>query len=189
MSPTRTLVGRDDDLAQARRRYGVLRQEAYEATPQVMREIWPSYGLPFSVDDVRFTPIDAPALQAHRAWPRSPHRIANFNWPREAGRAQRSPSRFELAVSVGETLCGLALGRPSRGDDNVTLWLMEANPGDHPLKRLVTPIVILCADRYVKVVGKRRLLLESPSPEAQPLFEALGFLLAGTRGSVTYIAQ
>jgi hypothetical protein len=65
--------------------------------------------------------------------------------------------RFEVAIWNGETLLALAVGKPSRGDDNVTLHFLERLVGNNPVASYVALIVADMAENYAKLLGNNEL--------------------------------
>ena len=179
----------DLELAQAHVRYAERRRASYDSTCEVLREIWPAFGLPFQADAVTITHIDSVALAAWYKWPRSPYGDANFPWDRIASYVRKSPRRFEAAIWCNGHLCGLCVGKPSRGPENLTLRLLEGCPGPHPLKGLVALIATLCGERWAILLGKQLLKLKNPNPGAVPIYEQLGFSLAERARGATYYSR
>lgn len=71
-------------------------------------------------------PIELAAFAAFTSWQ---DRLVDWPWPRMPAEWRRSwPERFELAIWSGDILCGLTLGRPSRGPSHMSLYYIEGNP-------------------------------------------------------------
>lgn len=75
---------------------------------------------------------------------------------------QTTPKRFEVAIWHDERLCGLALGKPSKGTSHNAIYLMEGSPIKHPLNALITRIVIEVGTAYAMALGKEYLRLVDP---------------------------
>lgn len=131
---------------------------------------------------LRITAIDDAALTAlSRQWGTS-----HFAWPRICGQNRPYVKRFEAAIWIGDGLEGLCMGRPSRGNDNVTLRFLERRPTPSLLKGFVAEIALDAAEAYAGILGKRRLKLKDPVAGAIPLYEALGFTFSETDHGVVY---
>jgi hypothetical protein len=136
--------------------------------------------------DLRFTDINDKAigawLRTRQAWEFDWFKVAHHFWTND-------PDRFEIAIWKGEELCGMAIGRPSNGPDNVTLHFIERR-GDHAaLKGWIAQMVTDGAEAYAKLLGKQRVKLKDPSAGAIPLYVRLGFSLAEPIGQTTYYAR
>ncbi len=85
-------------------------------------------------------------------------------------------NRFEVAIWSGPTLCGLSLGKPSKGPSHLAMQLLEANPaGRHPLKGFVAQCAVEAGMSYATLLGKTELRLIRPLPGALPTYRRLGF--------------
>lgn len=134
---------------------------------------------------VRLADIDAPCLDVwRRSW-----RHKEFDWDENAAHFKREVDRFELAIWSGEQLCGLAIGRVSRGPDNVTIHFLERRSGDTPLKGRIALLATETADRYAKILNKQRVKLKDPLPDAIVTYQRLNFVLVETIGKTTYYAR
>jgi hypothetical protein len=178
------------DYHDAHVRYARRRAAAYDHTIERFRPLWPRLGLAAGLDALRLTGIDGHAVNAWRfTWPESPYADANFPWDRIARHAWRYPRRFDLAIWYADALCGLCLGKPSEGPDNLTIRLLEGKYGPHPLKGAVALIATVTAERYAAVLGKRLLKIKNASPGAISRYEALGFSLAEPFRGAKYHAR
>lgn len=135
---------------------------------------------------VAATAIDDDAL---RSWYASKDRW-EFPWDEIAEHFRRNdPDRFEIAIWTADELCGLAIGRPSKGDDNVTLHFLERRSDHAALKGWIAQIATDAAESYGKLLGKQWVKLKDPRPGAIPHYRALRFALAETSGKTTYYAR
>jgi hypothetical protein len=75
---------------------------------------------------------------------------------------QTTPKRFEVAVWHDKILCGLAMGKPSKGTSHNAIYLMEGSPIKHPLNALITRIVIEVGIAYASALNKEHLTLVDP---------------------------
>jgi hypothetical protein len=134
---------------------------------------------------VRLSEIDAPCLEIwRRSW-----RHKEFDWEENAAHFQREVDRFEVAIWSGQELCGLAIGRVSRGPDNVTIHFLERRSGDTPLTGRIALLATETADHYAKILNKQRVKLKDPLPGAVVTYQRLNFVLVETIGKTTYYAR
>nr|WP_294504630.1 hypothetical protein [uncultured Rhodopila sp.] len=136
---------------------------------------------------VNLRPIDATATKACAIWQ---NRQVDWPWPdMAAGWRKRHPARFELAVWSGDTLCGLAIGRPAPTAPHLSLYYLEANPApEHPLHLKVANVVIAALRSYAVAIGKTELRMVDPLPRTIPFYcsHVMGFELVTPRGEVPY---
>ena len=135
---------------------------------------------------LEFVPIDERALEAYAA--------TNANWQFDWLEWYRhfwrnDPDRFDIAIWQNGELCGLAAGRPSTGNDNVTIYVLERRRDCLRLKGWIAQIVTDVAEAYAKVLGKQRVKLKDPVQEAIPTYERLGFEVAESIKSIKYYAR
>lgn len=132
--------------------------------------------------DVSLRDIDQTALDAASAW-RSAYAgvgkadyLPAWDWGKEARRFKRRSRRLELAIWVGDVLCGLAIGRISDRCIVATIHLLEGNPAGNPLGGNVIPI----ATRYLEVlaatIGCREASIESPVPTLVERYRSAGYV-------------
>jgi hypothetical protein len=123
--------------------------------------------------------IDERALLAWSGqWSGRPDRVGGWDWRAQRRAAQSTLNRFELAVWSGFTLCGLAIGKPSKGPSHLGIRLIEANPeASHPLKGYVAHCVTQAGLTYARLLEKRQLRLIDPLAGALPKYISLGFRL------------
>jgi hypothetical protein len=131
--------------------------------------------------------IDATALEAFAEWR---NRLVGWPWADMVPDWRRGyPDRFDLAVWSDDTLCGLALGRPSPGPSHLALYYMEgAPPRHHPLKGRVMTVVLTALRAYAIVLSKKELRLVEPFPELIPTYCSpdVGFQLVTPRREAPY---
>ena len=146
-----------------------------------------SLGLPELVD------IDSAALDFwEQEWVREPPPLdfgGGFNWRGIAETEKTLPDRFEIAIWFQGILCGMAAGKPSKGNDNLTIRFIERYWGENPLTGSIAPIVVDAADKYARLLQKKRLKLKDPYPGAIPIYERLGFRVAEPIGQAIYYAR
>lgn len=141
----------------------------------------------FAPIQVGLTAIGPAAMDAFRThW--ADHAMRRFPWPwmdMLADTRRDDPTRFEVAVWGGRTLCGLALGRTRSMYAGVE-YLEGCPAPHHPLKGSVAVIVIGAAMVYATALGKPQLRLIHPLPDMVPRYRMLGFELAAPKGEAPY---
>jgi hypothetical protein len=128
---------------------------------------------------IRLDLLTATALQAFREqWESDTCRRYKWPWDDMAEHYRKNePSRFEVSVWSGASLCGLALGLIR--DEFCRVDYLEGSPViDHPLKGFVAVAVTGAAAVYMVAQDKQELRLMNPIPEVVPLYESLGFKVA-----------
>lgn len=180
-------------LALAEARYEGLRAAARHATQEASADVLPQHGWRDAPFELSLCPIDAAALNFWEAWWHGKQYNnggpVGFSWDLLAVHFRKRPKRFEVALWGGSTLCALAVGLPSRGEDNLTLHFLERYWGTNPISGYIAPIVIDAADNYAAILGKRSLKIKNPVRGAVHIYETLGFELA-TSGIVhSYYAR
>lgn len=105
-----------------------------------------------------------------------------------AHRFTRKPRSFHAALWGGSRLCGLCVGRVSKGRRHLTLHYMESAPDPaHPLRGFVTPLMFEAARNYGLALGVDKLLLREPLPGVVERYYRFGFTLAADmRGPVYF---
>lgn len=110
-----------------------------------------------------------------------------WDWFEIKRKFRNIPARFELSVSVNGELCGLAIGKPSRGRRHVSIYFMEGNPSSaHPLKGHVLPILLEGLALYGEALGCSYIRLIQPVAELIPRYEQAGFSLATDKSHRLY---
>lgn len=169
--------------AAAERGYSVLRDRALAATQARLV----ANGI---VAELR--PIDARALDAFAShWQGCPDRRLRWPWPDMRARFHRDyPARFELSAWSGNTLCCLALGRPSASSLHCGLHYLEGNPDpQHPLRGRVAALAITALQDYTVALGKREMRLVEPLPALVPYYQRFGFRLVTPKREAQYLTR
>jgi hypothetical protein len=118
--------------AAAEARYGAIRRAAFQAAEAELN----ATGIVVSLRH-----IDAAALAAVASWT---NRRVDWRW------AHAAPDWR------GEILCGMALGRPSKGPSHLSIHFAEGNPDPaHPLRGKVLPIVLAAGLAYAIALESR----------------------------------
>jgi hypothetical protein len=171
-------------LAEAR--YGEYRGEACNQSMLQLPD------MPFSVNGVSLGPIKDDDVRNWLTFASAdPERDDGvFPWIEIVRQMRSKPTRFEAAVSLHGELHGLAVGLPSSGNDNVTIWFMErCQIAQSSLKGWIAPIIFDMADNDAKILEKQRLKLKYPVESAIPYYEKLGFSLAESIEGRTYYSR
>lgn len=160
------------------RRYEVNREMARFYTQSLIRFLATKGLMPPAATAARLTGIDDKAIEIAAKW--------SFPWQRIMGQARPYYRRFEVALWIDDNLCGLSVGRSSRGPDNVTIHFLERAAEDNPFMGFFSQIALDTADRYAKLIGRQRVKLKNPNPALVPKYQSLGFSVAETRKGNTY---
>jgi hypothetical protein len=164
------------------RRYEIYRETARHITEDIIKVLAMRTGLmPPEARIARLTAIDDHAIQAAANW--------QFPWHRIMGQNRPYFRRFEVALWCQGNLYGMAVGRASRGPDNVTVHFLERSSGNNQFAGYFSQIALDAADRYAKLIGRQRVKLKNPAEGAIPKYAALGFSVAETLKGNTYWAR
>jgi hypothetical protein len=173
------------DFYHAIDRYNGFREAVYEVA---LENVWatsathPAYA---NVQDVaiQFGPIDGQALQSWHKNQGTPI----FPWDRLRHGFKNYLDRFDLAVWGNGRVCALAIGRPSQGNQNVTIHFVERWMDDkNPLAGLIIPIVTDVADAYALALGKDWVKAKDPVLGAIAAYERVGFAKGANLGQTQY---
>jgi len=139
-------------------------------------------------DGLKFSLIQQDELLYYdRHWKDCPSRKANWDWRSLSEKNKKHPDRFEIAVWFGNTLCGLAIGTPSKSRSHLSLHYIEAYPvPQHPLRGWILPLVYDTATAYGLALGCQQLHLIEPLPAMIPRYVALGFRLETPKKGAHY---
>jgi hypothetical protein len=177
----------DSYYREAHERYDELRRLAYDGA--VERALARGLATPAT----RIAPIDAGALEACRnTWSTRQHWTGDGGWPWDlvVRPFLKKPRAFHAALWGGEDLCGLAVGKVSRGRERITLRFMQSSPSStHPLRGRVTFLMFEAATAYGQALGSRYLILRNPLPGALPIYLRFGFEFAETRRGIVYLSR
>jgi hypothetical protein len=175
-------------------RYQGFRDAVYHLTWQAWEE-----KLRGRMLDLRLLPIDDDALQqAEALWTLRALAQADrphvFDWRTIYQQVRTTPRRFDMAIWNGSLLCGLMVGKASRGkmnqqrDSNVTIrFLQSAPPVLNELRGYIAPIAIEAAENYATLLGKRYIYVKSPLHEVMTLYTRLGFRVAKRHAKGLYM--
>lgn len=89
---------------------------------------------------------------------------------------KKRPTRWDLAIWLGDELICLALGYASRpGKKILYLAGVERIPGDHPDAQFVLPMVIDATERYARRLGAAEVRILQPHPALEARYAVLGY--------------
>jgi hypothetical protein len=128
---------------------------------------------------IQITPIGRGMLKWETVWlPAHPGRgnHGGFDWREIVNRFNGKHERLDAAIWSAGLLCGLAIGKPSKGKRHVSIYFLEgARHSPNPLKGSVLTIALLLANEYAKALGARYVRLMSPVEGLIPTYQTLGF--------------
>ncbi len=171
-------------MREALARYDAMREAALaDAQQRLQARISASLGIP-----IELSLIDAKALQAwQEQWKPRPDRPGGWNWREQRLRLTSTVSRFEVAIWSGPLLCGLAIGKPSKGSSHLAIQLLEGSPAEvHPLKGYVAECVAEAGISYARLLEKAQLRLIQPLPGALPTYRRLQFKVESDSATPPY---
>ncbi|MBU0914658.1 MAG: hypothetical protein KKF22_19180 [Gammaproteobacteria bacterium] len=158
-----------------RHKYEVIRQQVLLLTLQETVQ-----NLPELAGYLRLTTINADALQSWKNWPEAEdvQRQIGWDWHEVRSRYRRNhPASIELAIWFDESLCGLMIGKASRGKLVVKINYLQGLPIDHPLKGVILPIAARCAEHFAAAIEAKWVAIQDPMEEPGLLdyYRDLGF--------------
>ncbi|HEY8941537.1 MAG TPA: hypothetical protein VIM59_15160 [Cellvibrio sp.] len=106
--------------------------------------------------------IDSRALIASALWEQDGTRKVDWDWRFATRYCYRHPKAFDLAIWVGNTLCCLALGRPSYMGTFMRLDFLEKTPTNCPFSNEMVPITLLAYEMYAKLIGAQAFRIIDP---------------------------
>ena len=111
---------------------------------------------------------------------------SHWDWDMIHARYHNDVDRLDLAMWVGNRLCGLALTTLS--GEAATVRFLEGQPyEDCPLVGYRAVIAIETAQNYAQLNGRREVRVRPVSPRLEELYrDILGFELATPRGEAAY---
>lgn len=139
--------------------------------------------------------IDDEAIQqAQSLWHFSPNLPPTFNWRYLNGVYSKYIRRIDLAIWDGYDVCGLAIGKSSRGrgsdKSNVTINFLQGAPHEiNKLKGNVAPIAITAFNSFGYLTEKNLIYIKDPVKEVQPYYTSLGFSFDSTIKTGVYMKK
>lgn len=102
-----------------------------------------------------------------------------WNWFDLKRKFRSIPARFELAISVDGELCGLIIGKPSRGRRHLSAYYLEGNPSRiRPLKSILLEMLLEGMRLYGDALNCSYLRLIRPVEGLLETYRAAGFQVA-----------
>lgn len=145
-----------------------------EAETKIKEE---GFGVDFSSLSLKL--IDKSALDKQEQWPLELDydKQIGWCWEKEVMRyRQNYMARIELAIWFGPELCGLMLGKASKGRLVVKVNFLQGSTDDnHPLKGRVATISIRCAELFADAIEAEWVGIENPAEGLIEHYEKLGF--------------
>lgn len=137
--------------------------------------------------DVRLTDINAEALIQVSIWKAQyvgllTSRMPGWVWTKELEKIRRRPRRVELAIWVGNQLCGLVIGRVSERRVVASIHLLESNPSHNPLQGNIAIIAVRWLTAFAFIISCKEIAIERPIPELIQFYKDLGFNETITKG-------
>lgn len=145
--------------------------------------------LPSSLKDVvSLRHIDAEALLQAKIWEARRHGLGNAvpwsfandyqDW------SARRPDRLDVATWSKTTLCGLAIGIPTKTGKSMRLDVIEANPDKTLLSGQVFNIAMTAFEAYADAIGANQIKIMRPvNQKLISLYQQKGFIYQKSWGS------
>lgn len=126
------------------------RELAYKALPSYLKR------------SIHLKGVDNSALIASKAWEIDPQRKLDWDWNFANRYTFRYPKAFDLTVWAQNTLCSLALGRPSYNGTFMRLDFIEKAPSNCPFSSDMVGITLLAYETYATLIGAKQLRIIDP---------------------------
>ncbi|MDP5150606.1 hypothetical protein [Rheinheimera baltica] len=145
--------------------------------------------LPASFKDiVSLRYIDAEALQQAKIWEARRQGLGNaVPWSFANGYqdwSARRPDRLDVATWNKTTLCGLAIGIPTKTGKSMRLDVIEANPDKTVLSGQVFNIAMTAFEAYADAIGANQIKIMRPvNQKLISLYQQKGFIYQKSWGS------
>lgn len=133
-------------------------------------------------ETVRITQVDHVAL---RTWSETWKSIntrtppnGGWDWTYKRNHFNKYSSKrlFDMAIWGGNNiLCGLALGKMSKGLDNLSIYYIEGFPSNHPLKGYILDVIIYTIIEYARLMGRNKVKLIDPVDGLIDTYKQYGF--------------
>lgn len=139
-------------------------------------------------DIVSLRHIDAEALQHAKIWEARRRGLGNTvpwsfandyqDW------SARRPDRLDVATWNKTTLCGLAIGIPTKTGKSMRLDVIEANPDKTLLSGQVFNIAMIAFNAYARAIGATQIKIMRPlNKKLISLYQQDGFIYQKSWGS------
>lgn len=145
--------------------------------------------LPQSLQEsVSLKNIDTEALQQARIW-EARRQVLGTTVPWSFARSypgwsSRHPNRLDVATWSRTTLCGLAIGIPTKTGKSMRLDVIEANPDKTLLSGQVFTIAMTAFEAYADAIGATQIKIMRPlNQKLISLYQQQGFIYQKSKGS------
>lgn len=149
---------------QKQHEYDILRGQFYDYLTDTVSK---NYGM-----TIEASVIAKHSLEQIGAWQ---HRYYPWDWSAITRKFRNIPSRLELAISVEGELCGLMVGKPSRGRRHLSTYYLEGKQSAHPLKRKALPVFMEGMHLYGRLLDCEYVRLIEPVDPLIPRYQAARF--------------
>lgn len=162
---------RNTALPDAESAYKGHREAVHRSTVMAFRKMDASRFAPLTI-----TSITEHALSSFRSQWNHGVRFVDWAWEDEllTWRKKR-PSYWDMAIWHKQTLCGLALGGPSRRRSRLYIEGIEANPENNPFKSLIIPIALMASERYAETIKSKEVWLVEPTGALVDIYIQAGY--------------
>lgn len=158
-----------DACHKAYERYREIRRAAYLHTLSELREM--EFLDQDSLSQIRLEDIGASALQQSDDW------TVHWSWRRQNSKFSRYPDAIRTALWHGSVLCGMGLGRVSKGKLFIRVHFLQGSGSENPLRGKVAAVLLLSAEKYGIALGVKTITIERPVPDLVCHYEQFGFTL------------
>lgn len=139
--------------------YQTLRDSVYVRTANHV-------GKPARIDGVTFDTAIQADNWSNLSGPNNRQAQASWSWADAYRHYKSFPKRFEIAVWVGGSLCGICYGKPSHGKTKLRLDLIGSTPErPSPLGTAVFPVISIAATAYAIAIGADEICILDPINE------------------------
>lgn len=114
---------------------------------------------------LKLSTIDHMAIQAWKTeWKGRSlrHGHGEWDWQKLVSKRAKTCKRFDIAVWGEGILCGLSVGKISRGKKTIRMDYLQACPVSHPLEKRIAMIVVAVALSVGKKVGAQHVAIFNP---------------------------
>lgn len=139
-------------------------------------------------DSVSLRNIDTEALQQARIW-EARRQILGTTVPWSFTRSYPAwsashPNRLDVATWSRATLCGLAIGIPTKTGKSMRLDVIEANPDKTLLSGQVFTVAMIAFQAYARAIGATQIKIMRPlNQKLISLYQQKGFIYQKSKGS------
>lgn len=156
-----------DRKEDARERYEKIRSTSYKTATTLIKDLYKNF------QDIEIKQICENAINATNSWQSRQHE--SFDWNSLHQRFSKRAKRVDLAIWVnGQILCGISLGKISRGKINATIHYLESAP-DNPLKGYVGAIATTYLMIYGELCQCKIVQIDKPVKALIDYYKELGF--------------